>query len=78
VKTPAGEKLSKQTGALPLDLARAPELLHSALAFLNLSPEAEQRHAAVTEQLSWAIDKWPDRSCGSTTESTPGGANALE
>ncbi len=78
VKTPAGEKLSKQTGALPLDLARTPELLHSALAFLHLSPEAEQRHAAVTEQLSWAIDKWPDRSCGSTMESASGGASALE
>jgi len=31
----AGEKLSKQTGAAPIDPARAPELLRHALAFLG-------------------------------------------
>jgi len=35
----AGEKLSKQTGAEPLDPLRAPELLQAALRFLN-QPES--------------------------------------
>lgn len=78
VKTPAGEKLSKQTGALPLDPARAPELLHSALSFLKLSPADDLRHAAVEEQLSWAITKWAERSRSPSGESGADNSNALE
>ncbi|UCC15494.1 MAG: hypothetical protein JSW21_06115, partial [Gammaproteobacteria bacterium] len=78
VKTPAGEKLSKQTGALPLDPARAPELLHSALSFLKLSPADDLRHAAVEEQLSWAITKCAERSGSSSGESGADNSNALE
>jgi glutamyl-Q tRNA(Asp) synthetase len=44
-----GQKLSKQTGAEPLDRAKASELLWSALEFLGREPRAELKRASVQE-----------------------------
>jgi glutamyl-Q tRNA(Asp) synthetase len=58
VKSKDGQKLSKQTGAEPLDLYRAPALLLEALAFLGLTPPTELREARLTEIWPWAIEQW--------------------
>jgi glutamyl-Q tRNA(Asp) synthetase len=54
VTNAAGEKLSKQTGATPLDLGAAPALLLDALRFLGLSPPPDLRGAATPELWDWA------------------------
>ncbi len=53
-----GEKLSKQTLAPPLDVARPQATLVQALAFLQHTPPSELTRAAVPEILSWAIAHW--------------------
>ena len=52
----SGSKLSKQTGAKPLDDARPGESLRDALAFLGLSdpPDSDRPH----DLLSWARNRW--------------------
>jgi glutamyl-Q tRNA(Asp) synthetase len=54
----AGEKLSKQTRAAPVDAAQAAEAMHAALAFLGQSPEPALRWASPRELLAWAVAHW--------------------
>lgn len=58
IVTPAGEKLSKQTGAEALDLRRAGELAWLALDSLGLAPPPELRGAPPAEQWDWAVGRW--------------------
>lgn len=54
----AGEKLSKQTLAAPVDIARPAPALVAALAFLGQRPPAELGAAAVREIWRWAAANW--------------------
>ena len=54
----AGEKLSKQTGAQPIDAARAGPEIARALAFLGHAPPAELAHAQPRELLEWGMRNW--------------------
>ncbi len=54
----AGEKLSKQTLAAPIDPARAAPTLARALAFLGNEPPAELRAAAVSDVWDWVFENW--------------------
>ncbi len=54
----AGEKLSKQTRAPPLDVARPGPALHAALAFLGQRPPPELARATVGELWLWAMAHW--------------------
>lgn len=54
----AGEKLSKQTCAAPLDNTRPQAALWDALAFLGQSPSAELRGAGLADIWQWAHAHW--------------------
>lgn len=54
----AGEKLSKQTGALPLDDTQPAANLFIALAFLHQSPPPQLQHSPAPELLRWAVSNW--------------------
>lgn len=54
----AGEKLSKQTLAAPLDVTRPVVELISALAFLGQKPPPELADARLDELWTWAIRHW--------------------
>ncbi len=54
----AGEKLSKQTRAAPLDISRPGPALLAALEFLGQRPPLELRGAAVPEIWTWAWGNW--------------------
>ena len=54
----AGTKLSKQTGAQPLDSKTLSKSLFSALEFLSQDPPAELSKAPSREILVWAIVNW--------------------
>ena len=54
----AGQKLSKQTLAAPLDPMNAPLLLVAALRFLGQQPEAGLARARAREVLDWAVKNW--------------------
>jgi len=54
----AGEKLSKQTRAAPVDGARPAPALYAALAFLGQRPPAELRAAPVDVSWAWAMANW--------------------
>lgn len=54
----AGQKLSKQTRAAPLDARRAGTALVEALRFLGQKPEAALAHAKGAEVLAWAEENW--------------------
>jgi glutamyl-Q tRNA(Asp) synthetase len=56
---PDGSKLAKSRRSIPLDAARAPALLSTALAQLGLDLPRGLPGAPVTEQLSWAVSAWP-------------------
>ncbi|HKT33094.1 MAG TPA: tRNA glutamyl-Q(34) synthetase GluQRS [Gammaproteobacteria bacterium] len=56
--TAAGEKLSKQTGAQPLDDARPSANLSRALEFLGQDPMRQVCGAQPAELLTWAIRNW--------------------
>ena len=58
VLAPAGDKLSKRTGALAVDETSAGALMSEALGFLGLPPDAALRGAPPDQQLSWAIEHW--------------------
>lgn len=53
-----GDKLSKQTGAPPVDRRRPGDVVWRALAFLGQRPPTELRHAPPPELLEWAVDAW--------------------
>lgn len=55
---PDGAKLSKQTGAPPVDLRRPGLALARALAFLGHPPPRELRGAPPAELLAWAVSAW--------------------
>jgi glutamyl-Q tRNA(Asp) synthetase len=60
-----GEKLSKQTGAVPLDPKLSRQTVFAALRFLGMQPDSEMRHAPAPEQLAWACTAWdPSRLSG--------------
>ncbi|MFA4969298.1 MAG: tRNA glutamyl-Q(34) synthetase GluQRS [Sulfuritalea sp.] len=54
----AGEKLSKQTRAAPVDSARPGPALFAALKFLGQRPPAELSAAPVAELWAWAMANW--------------------
>lgn len=54
----AGEKLSKQTLALPVDDLVAPHAWVGALEFLGQNPPPALRGAALTEIRQWALEHW--------------------
>lgn len=54
----AGEKLSKQTRAEPLDNSRPGPALLAALKFLGQHPPPGLSVAAVQDILAWAVDNW--------------------
>ena len=56
--TPAGEKLSKQTHATPIDPGRVPSTLVSALEFLGQQPPSSLQRADSGEILAWARAHW--------------------
>ncbi|HYZ85238.1 MAG TPA: tRNA glutamyl-Q(34) synthetase GluQRS [Bryobacteraceae bacterium] len=56
-----GQKLSKQTGATAVDIARPGEALIDALEFLGQQPLSELRAASPHTIIEWAVAKWrPD------------------
>ena len=54
----AGEKLSKQTLAKPLDAVRPVPSLIAALRFLGQSPPDELKDSGVREAWAWAVEHW--------------------
>ena len=54
----SGEKLSKQTGAEPVDDGQPAANLRRCLEFLGQRPPAELGHAPLPEAWSWALDHW--------------------
>jgi glutamyl-Q tRNA(Asp) synthetase len=53
-----GEKLSKQTLALPIDIENAAALIFDALNALGQQPPAEIQNATIQELWRWASDHW--------------------
>lgn len=61
----AGEKLSKQTHAAPLDLSRPASGLWQALEYLQQSPPQSLRHSSIDDVWAWAREHWqPDAMAG--------------
>ena len=58
VNNPAGDKLSKQTGAAALDASQASPLLVDALAHLGQQPESDLSESGPDEVLRWAVEHW--------------------
>lgn len=54
----AGEKLSKQTLAKPIDMRPPEHALFDALGFLGQQPPAEIKNATLDEVWQWAIAHW--------------------
>jgi glutamyl-Q tRNA(Asp) synthetase len=54
-----GQKLSKQTGAAPLDSRQASANLHRALEFLDQSPPDSLAREPTGTIWAWAIENWP-------------------
>jgi glutamyl-Q tRNA(Asp) synthetase len=54
----AGEKLSKQTGAAPVDERSPVPLLAQVMDFLGQAPPAQLRSATLTEFWRWALAHW--------------------
>ncbi|MCW5962673.1 MAG: tRNA glutamyl-Q(34) synthetase GluQRS [Bryobacterales bacterium] len=54
----SGEKLSKQTGAQPVDPGRAVQEVHAALRFLNQNPPAQLIEDSLAALWEWAVAKW--------------------
>jgi glutamyl-Q tRNA(Asp) synthetase len=54
----AGEKLSKQTMATPIDSNNAPNLLINALDFLGQTPPRDLSNYKAQEILAWAMQHW--------------------
>lgn len=58
VNNAQGVKLSKQTGASPIDHRHAPQQLVAALQHLGQSPDTGLQHASPANVLEWAIANW--------------------
>lgn len=58
VVNPAGQKLSKQTGAQPVDDQKPPAALCHALTFLGQQPPAGFHTSSLDEIWSWAMENW--------------------
>ena len=54
----AGEKLSKQTRAAPIDGGNPAPALVEALDFLGQQPPADLRRASAAEVWAWALERW--------------------
>lgn len=54
----AGEKLSKQTLAKPIEINAANHLLYDALCFLGQNPPATIKNATLNEMWRWALTYW--------------------
>ena len=54
----AGDKLSKQTGAIGIEIDKGPQALHSALEFLGQRPPTELFDAPTAEILAWGMKNW--------------------
>jgi len=54
----AGDKLSKQTGAMGIDVAKGSQALYSALEFLGQRPATELFGAPTAEILVWGEKNW--------------------
>lgn len=54
----AGEKLSKQTLATPLDINTAPQQLFAALKFLGQNPPNALKHESLASIWHWAFENW--------------------
>ncbi len=67
----AGEKLSKQTHAPPLDLKEPRPALLGALRFLGQAPPREVAEGTAAEILGWAIRHWSLERVPSTPGQTP-------
>lgn len=73
IVTPGGEKLSKQTGAAAIDLARAGELAWQVLSCLGQAPPRSLRGAAPVELWEWAVPHWqPQHLAGIRNIPAPG------
>lgn len=53
-----GNKLSKQTGAEPVQSSRAPEVMSNALKFLGLQLPDDVVDAPAQDQLQYALERW--------------------
>ena len=58
VSNPAGIKLSKQTGAIPLDYDKASKLLLAALQHLGQQAPPELENESPAVMLQWSCDHW--------------------
>lgn len=58
IVAPGGEKLSKQTGATPIDVRRAAGLAWRVLGLLGQAPPQELRGAPPAELWSWGAANW--------------------
>lgn len=58
VSNAQGLKLSKQTGANPIDHRQATRQLLAALTHLGQSPDGELRQARPAEVIAWALENW--------------------
>ncbi|GAB4417074.1 MAG: tRNA glutamyl-Q(34) synthetase GluQRS [Bryobacter sp.] len=53
-----GQKLSKQTGAPPIDVGRKEQWFWGALDYLGQQPPADLKRATINEQWQWAQENW--------------------
>jgi glutamyl-Q tRNA(Asp) synthetase len=68
----AGEKLSKQTLAAPVDVSQPAQTLVRVLDFLQQQPPGELKHSDVRTVLDWAIQNWNTKELrGITTRPVP-------
>lgn len=67
----AGDKLSKQTKAQPIDPKTACRVLVEALDFLRQNPPPELRHSTRTEIIQWAVANWDICAVGKVSRAHP-------
>jgi len=58
VTSPAGQKLSKQNRAAPLDDSKPARNLHRALVFLRQQPPAELARESFNRVIDWGLNNW--------------------
>lgn len=72
-----GEKLSKQTGARPIEASAASGGLRKALLFLQQDPPEELAGAPPREQLAWAVANWKIKALQGLTSITVDGDHGI-